>query len=138
MLHSTNILLESFCSKGVCVCLCVVGCPCKNLGELLGLRCYAGALPCCRRLRTAGWGCYSSSWCLDFSLERLPLCSTCGTRAQDFWLEGLRVHGLQELWPTGLVAPRHVESSWTRDRSHVPCTGRQILIYCPTREVQHA
>ena len=34
-----------------------------------------------------------------------------------------------------LVAPQHVESSWTRDRTCVPCIGRQILIHCTTREV---
>ena len=33
-----------------------------------------------------------------------------------------------------LVAPQHVESSWTRDQTHVPCTGRWILIHCATRE----
>ena len=26
------------------------------------------------------------------------------------------------------------ESSWTRDQTHAPCTGRQILIHCTTRE----
>ena len=35
----------------------------------------------------------------------------------------------------GSVALRHVESSWTRDGTCVLCTGRQILIYCTTREV---
>ena len=35
----------------------------------------------------------------------------------------------------GLVAPRHVGSSWTRARTRVPCTGRQILNHCATREV---
>ena len=35
----------------------------------------------------------------------------------------------------GLVAPRHEESSWTSDRTCLPCTGRQILIDCTTREV---
>ena len=24
---------------------------------------------------------------------------------------------------------------WTRNRTHVPCTGRRILIHCATREV---
>ena len=28
-----------------------------------------------------------------------------------------------------------MESSWTRDWSHVPCVGRQILIHCTSREV---
>ena len=34
-----------------------------------------------------------------------------------------------------LVALRHVGSSWTRARTHVPCIGRQILNHCATREV---
>ena len=40
----------------------------------------------------------------------------------------------QELWGTGLVALRLVESSRIRDQTHVPCTGRQILIHWTTRE----
>ena len=47
----------------------------------------------------------------------------------------LWVRELQQLWHTGLVALWHVESSWIRDRTHVPCTGRWILIHCATREV---
>ena len=41
----------------------------------------------------------------------------------------------QRLWCAGLVALRHVASSQTRDRTYVPCIGRQILIHCTTREV---
>ena len=56
----------------------------------------------------------------------------------------LQAHGLQqystraqELWPTGLAAPWHVESSQTRHlRTHIPCTGRWIPIHYATREVQ--
>ena len=40
----------------------------------------------------------------------------------------------QQLWLTGLVAPRHVGSSQTRARTHVPRIGRQILNHCATRE----
>ena len=36
----------------------------------------------------------------------------------------------------GLVAPWQVGSSRTRDRTRVPCFGRQILNQCATREVQ--
>ena len=36
----------------------------------------------------------------------------------------LQARGLQQLWHTGLVAPQHVGSSWTRDRNCVPCIGR--------------
>ena len=35
----------------------------------------------------------------------------------------------------GPVAPRHVESSWTGDRTYVPCIGRQVPIHFSTREV---
>ena len=35
----------------------------------------------------------------------------------------------------GLVASQHVESSWTRARTRVPCIGRRILNHCATREV---
>ena len=34
-----------------------------------------------------------------------------------------------------LAAWWHVESSWTRDRTCVPCKGRWILIHCTTREI---
>ena len=34
-----------------------------------------------------------------------------------------------------LVSPQHVESTWTRDQTHVPCLGRQTPIHCLTREV---
>ena len=40
------------------------------------------------------------------------------------------------MWRTGLAAPRHVGSSQTRARTRVPCTGRQILNHCATREAQ--
>ena len=46
-----------------------------------------------------------------------------------------RVSRLQELQHTDLVALQHVGSSRTRDRTHVPCTGRQILNHWATREV---
>ena len=35
----------------------------------------------------------------------------------------------------GLVAPQHVGSSRSRDRTHVSCIGRWILNHCTTREV---
>ena len=40
----------------------------------------------------------------------------------------------QQLWFTGLVAPRHVGSSQTRAQTRVPCIGRQTLNHCATRE----
>ena len=38
----------------------------------------------------------------------------------------------QLLWHMGLVAGWHVESSWTRGRTHVPCIGRRILNHWTT------
>ena len=38
------------------------------------------------------------------------------------------------MWLTGPVALRHVGSPQTRDRTRVPCIGRQILNHCATRE----
>ena len=81
--------------------------------------------------------------CMGFSLQWLLLLqstgfrcmgfSSCSTQAQQLWLSGPKAWP-QSLWPTQLL-PRIVESSWTRDRTHVPCTGRWILIHGTTREV---
>ena len=60
--------------------------------------------------------------------------SGCGAQAQYLWLEGSRVRD-RELWCGGLVDPWRVESSWTGDRTCVPCIGRQIIICCSTSEV---
>ena len=35
-----------------------------------------------------------------------------------------------------LGTPWHVESSWTKNQTHAPCVGSQILIHCTTREVK--
>ena len=53
-----------------------------------------------------------------------------------FWCEA-RVLGTRAwyLQSADIVAPGRVESSWTRDRAHVPCTGRRIRIHCTAREI---
>ena len=48
---------------------------------------------------------------------------------------GLQVQGLQQLQVAGLAAPWLVESSWTRDRSGVPCFGSQIVNHWGHQEV---
>ena len=75
---------------------------------------------------------YSSLWCTGFSLRWLLLLRSIGSRSTGFSSCGTRS---QQLWHTGLVAPQHVGSSWTRAQTHVPCIGRQILNHCATREV---
>ena len=47
-------------------------------------------------------------------------------------LQGVR-H--QQLWQMGLVASRHMESSWPKDRTHVSCIGRRILKHWTAREI---
>ena len=47
---------------------------------------------------------------------------------------GSRVQA-QQLWCTGWVAPRHVESSQTKDWTGIPWIGRQTLNHWATREV---
>ena len=54
-------------------------------------------------------------------------CARCRAWALGVWA--------QLLWCTGLVAPRQVESSQTRDQTHVLCIGRRDVIHCTTREV---
>ena len=48
---------------------------------------------------------------------------------------GLRGAWAQQFWRTDLVALQHVGSSQTRDRTRVPCTGRQVLNHWTSREV---
>ena len=47
---------------------------------------------------------------------------------------GSRARGLSSCG-VRVVALQHGESSWTRDWTHAPCIGRQILNLCTTREV---
>ena len=77
-------------------------------------------------------GGYSLLQCMGFSLWQLLLLQSTGSRHAGFSSCGTQA---QQLWRTGLVAPRHVESSWTRARTHVPCIGWRILNHCATREV---
>ncbi|KAI4586238.1 hypothetical protein MJG53_004025 [Ovis ammon polii x Ovis aries] len=67
---------------------------------------------------------YSLLRCGGFSLRWLLLLQSTGSRGLD-----------QQLWDTGLVALRHVESSCIRDQTCVPCTGRWISIHWTTRKV---
>ena len=89
-------------------------------------------------------GGHSSLGCAGFSLRWLLLLwsmgsghagfSSCGTRLSSC---GLRApeRRLSSCGARGLVAPWHVRSSRTRDRTRIPCTGRWILKHCVTREV---
>ena len=87
-------------------------------------------LCCCAWLPpAAGTGGYSSLWCTGFSLQRLHLLQSTGSRCSGF--------SRCSLWAQYLWHRRHVRSSCTRDRNSVPCAGRQILHHCTTREALH-
>ena len=73
------------------------------------------------QLRQAGVTLHRGAW-----VSHCRGLSCCGAQAPDAQA--------QQLWLTGLVAPRHVGSSQTRGRTRVPCIGRQILNHCTTRE----
>ena len=76
-----------------------------------------------------------------------PASSSCGEQGLRFvmvhtfplvWLLLLQSRGsmerAQEFWCVGLAAPRYVGSSWSRDRTRIPFTGRWILNHRSTRE----
>ena len=72
------------------------------------------------------------------SYSERGLLSSCGARASP--CSGLSCCRALGEWasvvlaPPGSVAPQHVGSFWTRDRTLVSCTGRQILCHWVTRE----
>ena len=102
--------------KLINLCFGCVGSSLLHVG-FLQLR-QPGATLCCS-VRASHCGGFSLLWSTG---SRCAGLSSCGTWAQ-------------QLWRTGLVAPRHVGSSRSRDRTHVSCIGRQILNHCATREV---
>ena len=87
--------------------------------------------------------CYCGPQCVSFSLRQRLLRMTgsrragfrsCSLQTQWLWLLGSRAWA-QQLWYMGLVALQHVESSWARDQTRVPCIGRRVLTHCTNREV---
>ena len=82
-------------------------------------------LPCCRSVLVAESRGYSLA-------EALGLLTAAASLVAEHGLSGAQasvvpVHELSRPW--------HVKSSWTRDRTHVPCIGRWILNHQTTREV---
>ena len=77
---------------------------CGERGLLLshGVHFSWGSFPCCRA---------QALGCMDFG--------SCSTLSQEC------------LVAPGLVAPQHVEPSWTRHQTRAPCIGRQTLNHWP-------
>ena len=86
---------------------------------MLGFHCCAWAFSgCSKQGLLSSWDVWASL-CSGFS---------CG-RAEALDHEGFSSCGPQA------VSPQHVESSWARGQTHVPCIGRWILNHWTTREV---
>ena len=64
-----------------------------------------------------------------FSLRRLLWLHSTGSKLSSCSTQA------QQLWCTDLVSLQRLESSQTRDGTHVPCICRQIPTHCTTREV---
>ena len=89
----------------------------------MGACCYLQAFSCCGE---------QASCCGGFSC--------CGAQSLHVQLSVAVAHGLWSAQALVVVAcdfvnPRHVGSSQTRGRTHVPCIGRRILNHWTTREV---
>ena len=67
---------------------------------------------------------YSSLWYAGFSVRWLLL----------LWITDSRQTGFSSCGGSGLVTPRNVGSSWTRDWTHGPCLGRQVPNHWTTME----
>ena len=88
-----------------------------------------------RRLSlVAASGGYSLLQCAGLSLQWPLMLLSTGSRHVGFSSCGMRA---QQLWLTGLVAPRHVGSSRARDRTRIPCIGRLTPNHCATRKAQN-
>ena len=85
------------------------------------------------------WLCWVFFAARTFSSCRVRWLSSCGTWVShwgDFCCAAQALGGWAHwLWHAGLVASQHEETFWTRNWTHVPCIGRQILIHWTTREV---
>ena len=97
----------------------------------LGLCCCAWVFSSCGER-----GLHSLLWRAGFSLQWLLLLRSTGSRRAGFSSCGTPAleRRLRSCGARGLVAPRHVGSSWTRARTRLPCIGRRILNHCATRE----
>ena len=104
-------------------------------GAVLGLRCCAWpSSSCSQRGPLSIWGAQASH-CCGFSCRRAWAPGACGLQvhvgSRRTWapVPGLAGSGgsAQQLWRTGSVAPRRVQSSQTRDRASALGVARRTL-----------
>ena len=90
-------------------------------GAALGLHCCLWAFANCSEQGLLSGCTVRASHCNDFSCCRARTPERAGFGSCGVWA--------QLLWNTSPAAPRQVESSQTRDRTCIPCTGGRILNY---------
>ena len=102
----------------------------------LGLCCFVWAFSSCMS------GGYSAAAC-SLLIAAASLTAERSSRCEGFVAAAHRLSSccsqvleLRAHWRTGLGAQRHVQSSWTRDRACVSCTGRWTLHHWATRGAQ--
>ena len=128
-LHLCKDMLHSHVKWSLLRIFYLIGYFFKSINLFLAV---SGLRRCVRISLAVANGSYPSLRCMGFSLQWLLLLQSLGSRHAGFSSCGAQP---QQLWLMGLVAPQHVGSSQTRDRTRVPCIGRQILNHCTTREV---
>ena len=113
---------HSFKKPPKCVCLFMFGCWFFAAAWAFLLLCWAG---------TALW-----LRCEGSSLRWLLLLPSTSSGPTGFhgWSGWTLEPSTPSLWCMGLVAPRHVGSSWTKDWTRVSGIGRRILHHWATRK----
>ena len=113
--------------KGWVLCSSVYFIPLFTLHYLfliaLGLCCCSRTFSSCGEQELLSSCGVQASHCSVFSCCRAQALGHAGFGSYGMWA--------QWLWRTGLVAPWHVGSFWTRDQICVPCLGRWILNHWP-------
>ena len=128
----TSIGSWKYVSLCVCVCVCVWVCVCVGARAILFTYwlCCVFMLPelslaAVNRACKLRWVGFSLSGLLRARPLRYTGFSGCGIWTQYLWLPGPGAEARVIVWCSGLVAPWH----FPEDRTHVFCTGRQILYH---------
>ena len=100
-------------------------------------KCFVSFFSCTESLLLCAGSLCFSEWGLLSSVVPRLLTAVASLAVE----RGLQVHSLQQLRHVGSVVVVHglsclqrVESSRTRDRTHIPCIGRQVLNHWTTRK----
>ena len=139
-LNAFHQFFNSFCKNffGMYTLLYLFGCARSSLVQRVFSSCgewgvlstcsaqssHCGDVSCFRAQALGTWASVTVGYrlsCCNFLALWHPGFSNCSSQAPE--LEDFH------WWHMGLVAPRHVKSSQTRDQTHVPCISKRILFF---------